>query len=373
MLGHDERDNNLGLLHDAYGDRVSSRPRTDIATDTMPAAYAPPWMSRHAMQSPPWQPHGPSTTRSERKPIADILYAIRNKLPLPDAGTKLLANTEARLRSPAAMLELFADVPALVVRTVEIAQRCTFSLAELRYRFPSESLCREGESADGALRRLVTDACQHRYPDGVPTTIARQIEKELALIAQLGVAPYFLTVSEIVEIARAKQILCQGRGSAANSAVCFVLGVTAVDPARVDLLFERFMSPERREPPDIDVDFEHERREEVIQAIYARYGRDRAAMVSEVISYRRKSALRDVGKAFGLSIEQVDRLSGLVMHLDSQGITRARLVDAGLDPDDHTLGQVLRWARELRDSRGICPSTSGALSFRRRSSPALRP
>src|SRR5262249_45873431 len=187
------------------------------------------------------------------------------------------------------------------------------------------------------------------YPHGVPAAVQAQIEKELALVAEIDVAPYFLSVQSIVQIARARDILCQGRGSAANSAVCYCLGITAVDPARSSLLFERFLSAERREPPDIDVDFEHERREEVIQEIYDRYGRDRAAMVSEIISYRGKSALREVGKAFGLSLEQVDRLSELVAwwdKLDEIGGDRVRAT--GFDANDPRVRQVLAMAHAIQ-------------------------
>src|SRR6185503_19469214 len=183
--------------------------------------------------------------------------------------------------------------------------------------------------------------------NGIPPSVRAQIEKELALIQKLEVAPYFLSTYEVVEIARARRILCQGRGSAANSAVCYVLGITAVDPARSNLLFERFMSAERREPPDIDIDFEHERREEVIQEIYARYGRDRAAMVSEVICYRGKSALREAGKAFGLSLEQVDRLSGAIIHWGTAEMNDRRLSEMGFDAKDRRLRQVVALAREL--------------------------
>ncbi len=170
-----------------------------------------------------------------------------------------------------------------------------FSLAELKYRFPCS--LEPGESADQKLARLTAAGLAERYPLGIPESVAKQVERELGLIAEIAVAPYFLSTWEIVDIARQKRILCQGRGSAANSAVCYALGITAVDPARSNLLFERFLSVERREPPDIDIDFEHERREEVIQAIYERYGRDQAAMVSEVICYRGKSALREVERS----------------------------------------------------------------------------
>jgi error-prone DNA polymerase len=234
-----------------------------------------------------------------------------------------------------------------------VAEACRFSLRELHYRFPCEldfsASPSPNETPDEALRRLTYEGARSRWPDGAPPQVAAQIEKELRLVAELKVAPYFLSVQSIVTIARAKDILCQGRGSAANSAVCYCLGITAVDPSRSNLLFERFLSGERREPPDIDVDFEHERREEVIQAIYERYGRERAAMVSEVISYRGKSALREVGKAFGLSLEQVDRLGELVSWWDRlEDIPRERVSACGFDPDDGRVGDVLSMAHAIQ-------------------------
>jgi len=280
-----------------------------------------------------------------RKPLADVVCCIREGVTLDVAGTALGANTEAFLRSELEMQKLFRDRPVWVERTVEVARGCRFSLGELRYHFPCELA--PDETADGKLRRLSLEGAVRRYPAGVPETVAQQIEKELALIAKLGVAPYFLSTWEVVEMARARRILCQGRGSAANSAVCYVLGITAVDPARSSLLFERFMSAERSEPPDIDIDFEHERREEVIQDIYARFGRERAAMVSEVISYRGKSALREVGKVFGLSLEQIDRLSGTITHWDSAEVSDARLIEMGFDPSDGRLRQSVTLARAL--------------------------
>ena len=280
-----------------------------------------------------------------RKPMADVLHCIREGTRLDQAGTALSANAEAFLRSEAEMLRLFRDRPKWVTDTAEVAQAHTFCLSQLRYHFPC--VLEPGESADEKLRRLSYAGAKRRYPAGLPASVRAQIEKELKLIALLEVAPYFLSTWEIVEIARDKQILCQGRGSAANSAVCFVLGITAVDPARSNLLFERFMSAERSEPPDIDIDFEHERREEVIQELYARHGRDHAAMVSEVICYRGKSALREVGKVFGLSLEQIDRLSGTITHWDTAETTGARLGEAGFDARDERLAKVVRVAQAL--------------------------
>jgi error-prone DNA polymerase len=281
-----------------------------------------------------------------RKPLSDVLACIRHKTTLDQAGTLLSPNAEALLRTPASMKHLFRDNPDWVTRTVEIAEQCRFSLSEIRYHFPSEGLCLPEETPDDALRRLVMLGVKDRYPEGCPNAVMAQIQKELELIRLLDVAPYFLSVHQIVSIARRRRILCQGRGSAANSAVCFVLGITAVDPARSSLLFERFLSPERREPPDIDVDFEHERREEVIQEIYEMYGRDRAAMVSEVICYRGKSALREVGKVFGLTNDQLDKLSGMSLYHEAE-VSEKKLVELGFDPGDTRLRTVVMLARSL--------------------------
>jgi error-prone DNA polymerase len=282
----------------------------------------------------------------ERKALADVLECIRRGTTLQEAGTRLMANCEARLLSEAQMRARFKDHPDWLDQTAAIVEQIRFDLGSLQYHFPC-SLA-SGETADQKLERLTWQGADRRYPDGVPSAVRTQLERELALIAQMGMASYFLSTWEIVEIARERRILCQGRGSAANSAVCFVLGITAVDPARSDLLFERFMSPERYEPPDIDVDFEHERREEVIQAIYQRYGRDHAAMVSEVICYRGKSALREVGKAWGLSLDQVDRLSMTITGWDAPDGVEAHLADVGLDQASHELQQVVQLAREMQ-------------------------
>ncbi len=282
----------------------------------------------------------------DRKGLCDVLCCIRNGTTLDDAGSRLQANSEAFLRSPAVMRRLFRDRLDWVERSGEIAARLEFSLSELRYEFPCS--LEPGETADAKLRRLTWAGARRRYPSGVPGEVSEQLERELRLIAQLRKAPYFLSTWEVVEMARRRRILCQGRGSAANSAVCYALGITAVDPARSRLLFERFMSPERDEPPDIDIDFEHERREEVIQEIYDRYGRDRAAMVSEIISYRGKSALRDVGKAFGLSLEQVDSLAQTIGHWDGVTASRQHVAESGLDASDGRVKQVLDLAQELQ-------------------------
>ncbi len=278
------------------------------------------------------------------KPVFDTLHCIREGKTLDDAGRELLPNAEAHLKEPSREMQLFASHPEAIQRSREIADACRFSMSELRYQFPgqAEARIRPDETVNDVLRRLTYDGAKIRFEQGLPPSVRAQIEKELHVIGQLDVAAYFLSVREIVEMARSRDILCQGRGSAANSAVCYCLGISAVDPSRSSLLFERFLSLERREPPDIDVDFEHERREEVIQAIYEKYGRDRAAMVCEVICYRGKSALREVGKVFGLSLEQIERLSELIAWWDrAQDVEDQRLIQAGFDPSDPRLRQVI--------------------------------
>src|SRR5450432_3738758 len=281
----------------------------------------------------------------QRKQLCDVLHAIRLGKTLDRAGTLLAGNAQAFLRSEKQMLELFPDHPEWVEAAGALSESLRFQLDELNYRLPCA--LDPGESADEKLARLAWSGLTKRYPGGVPVGVREQVEKELALIAQMEVAPYFLSTWEVVDMVRKRRILCQGRGSAANSAVCYAIGITAVDPARSNLLFERFLSVERHEPPDIDIDFEHERREEVIQDIYERYGRERAAMVSEVICYRGKSALREVGKAFGLSLDQVDLLSGTITHWDSAEVSSQRLLEMGFDARDGRIQQVLALARQM--------------------------
>jgi len=256
----------------------------------------------------------------------------------------VLANAERCLRPIARLARLYP--PELLLQSVEIAGRCSFSLDELRYEYPRE-LVPEGETAASWLRRLTFEGLDERYPHGTPAVVLKLVEHELALIADLGYEAYFLTVHDIVRFARGRGILCQGRGSAANSAVCYALGVTEVDPGRMQVLFERFISKERNEPPDIDVDFEHERREEVMQYIYRKYGRDRAALTAALATYRPRSALRDVGKAFGLSLDQVDRLAKTIAWWDGKQVQDERLVEAGFDPGNPLVGQVVDFAHQL--------------------------
>ncbi|HSC18228.1 MAG TPA: error-prone DNA polymerase [Rhizomicrobium sp.] len=280
----------------------------------------------------------------ERQQLQDVLTCIREKCTIDEAGRRLAPNAECHLKSPEEMARLFAKYPDAIARTMEIAGRLNFSLDELKYEYPDEAI--GGGPPQETLTRLTWDGAAKRYPEGIPEKVRKLIAHELALIDELHYAPYFLTVWDIVEWARSQGILCQGRGSAANSAVCYMLGITAVDPMQMDLLFERFVSTERNEPPDIDVDFEHERREEVIQHIYEKYGRDRAGIAATVISYRSKSAIRDVGKAVGLSEDMVGLLSGNLFSW-GRSMEDVRVSEVGLDASDPRLAMALNLAREL--------------------------
>ena len=279
-----------------------------------------------------------------RKPLHDVLTATRVGRPLTQCGYALAPNAEQRLRSRLALARLYPE--DLMRETLSVAERCVFSLDELRYQYPDE-VVPAGETPASYLRRLAWEGAGRRWPQGVPASVHHQIEHELALIGELHYEHYFLTVYDIVAFARAQGILCQGRGSAANSAVCYCLGVTEVDPARTAVLFERFISKERNEPPDIDVDFEHERREEVIQYLYAKYGRDRAALTAAVISYRPRSAIRDVGKALGFDEALLSRLAKGHYWWDSGGITPERLAEVGLDPSSLAVRQLVRLTAQL--------------------------
>ncbi len=283
---------------------------------------------------------------AKRRYLQDVLTAVRLKTTVAELGSARFPNGERRLRALDELMAIFAQCPAAVSRTALLADRCTFSLDELRYEYPEE-LCPAGETPTSYLTRLTWAGAQERYPDGVPDKVIRLIERELVIVEELDYAAYFLTVWDLVRFARAAGILCQGRGSAANSAVCYCLGVTAVDPDRIDVLFERFISKDRAEAPDIDIDFEHERREEVIQYIYEKYGRDRSGMTAELITYRPRSAVRDVGKALGLSLDRVDALAGVIGHSEDSGELLLRLREAGLDPACRLGRQLIFLVREI--------------------------
>ena len=287
----------------------------------------------------------------ERRPLADVVTCIREKCTIAEAGLCLAVNAERHLKSPADMARLFKDFPDAIARTLDIAEACSFSLDELHYEYPDEPVP-PGKTAQQHLEDLTWAGAQkryprHRYPAGVPDHIKSRLGDELALIAKLGYAQYFLTVHDIVAYAREeKQILCQGRGSAANSAVCFCLGVTEVDPDKTQLLFARFISENRGEPPDIDVDFEHERREEVIQYIYQRYGRHRAAICSTVVHYRSRRAIREVGKVLGLTEDVTAALAKTVWGY-GDGLPDDHVRQAGLDPANPAIRQAIALTDEL--------------------------
>ena len=288
-----------------------------------------------------------------RRDLQDVLTCIGRGVTLATAGRLTRPNAEHDLKTPETMARLFADEPALLERTREVASRCTFSLSEIRYRYPAEKLP-DGKTSSAWLRELTLRGARDRFvgAGGVPSAIREQIDRELALIDELDYGGYFLTMWEIVRYCRSEGILCQGRGSAANSVVCYCLGITAVDPTRVELLFERFLSRERHEPPDIDLDIMHERREEVIRHVYAKYGRDRAAMVANVVRYRARSAVREVGKALGLSETAVDRLAKLLSHhgaLDATGEAAELAQHTGLDPASPLHGHLFRLCAEIQD------------------------
>jgi error-prone DNA polymerase len=280
----------------------------------------------------------------ERRALQDTVTAIREGLTLDRAGFALYSNGERYLRSRAVVGSIY---PAeLLTETLRIADAIQFSLDELRYEYPDE-LVPDGMTPTTYLRQLSVEGMHQRWPDGVPQKVLTLVEHELELIRDLQYEPFFLTVCDIVAFARSQNILCQGRGSAANSAVCFCLGITEVDPDRMATLVERFISKERNEPPDIDVDFEHERREEVIQYIYQKYGRDRAALAATVVTYRPRSALRDVGKALGLSGLQVDRLARSMQWWDGSEVDDSRVLEAGLDPESPVIKRLLYLVRQL--------------------------
>jgi error-prone DNA polymerase len=281
-----------------------------------------------------------------RRRLQDVLTAIRHGIPVASCGKKLKSNAEYGLKPPYPFARLYNDDPAAIDRTLEIAERCNFSLNEIRYRYPSEKLPNGMTSAEW-LREQTFKGARWRYENVIPDTIVAQIEKELEIIEALDYPGYFLTMREIVEFCRANDILCQGRGSAANSVVCYCLGITAVNPNDIGALFERFISRERAEPPDIDLDIEHDRREEVIQHVYQKYGRDRAAMVANVVRYRSRSALRDVGKALGLSETALDRVAKFLSSYEN--VRPEVLAQMGIEPTGGLHEHLLQVSNEILD------------------------
>ncbi len=283
--------------------------------------------------------------RRGRRALQDLLTATRLNTTVAEAGFALFPNGERHLRSRERLARLYPD--ELLAESVRIAGRCTFSLDELRYNYPHEAIP-AGETPASYLRRLTEAGMAGYWPEGAPRKVRDLVEHELAVIAELGYEPYFITVYDLVRFARSRNILCQGRGSAANSAVCYCLGITAVDPSRAETLFERFISKERGEPPDIDVDFEHQRREVVLLYLYERYGREHAALAATVIRYRTRSALRDVGRALGFSSDQLEQLASAAGHRRTAMPLAERLREAGFDPQSATLRRLLALVEELR-------------------------
>ncbi len=281
----------------------------------------------------------------DRRILQDVVTCVREGCTIDDVGFRRSRTADRHLKPVEEMHRLFARYPEALARTVEIADRCRFSLDELAYQYPREAAA--GQTPQEALEALTWEGAADRYPEGLPDKVRASLKHELGLIEALGYAPYFLTVHSIVRFARSRDILCQGRGSAANSAVCFVLGVTSIDPGRNDLLFERFVSQERKEPPDIDVDFEHECREEVIQWIYDSYGRERSALCATVIRYRSRGALRDVGKALGLTEDLIQTLSSQVWSYASEGVEDRHAEELNLNLEDRRLRLALDLSRQL--------------------------
>jgi len=301
-----------------------------------------------------------------RKPLHDVMTATRESRALTECGFALDQNSERHLRSRLLLSQRFPQ--DLLAETLRVASRCHFSLDELRYQYPAE-VVPEGQTPASYLRKLTYEGAGRRWPRGIPAKVQSQIEHELELIGDLQYEHYFLTVADIVRFAQSEQILCQGRGSAANSVVCYCVGVTEVDPARMSVLFERFISRERNEPPDIDVDFEHQRREEVIQYLYRKYGRERAALTAVVISYKARSAFRDVGKALGFELSQLDALSNNLTWWDGSDAMQQRVAETGLNPEDLAVkqlltltGQLIGMPRHMSQHPGGFVLTKGPLS-----------
>jgi error-prone DNA polymerase len=281
-----------------------------------------------------------------RRILQDVVTCVRHNVTIDEAGFRRERHADRHLKPPDEMARLFSRYPEAVARTMEIAARCTFSMDELAYQYPEERTM-PGLTPQQALEKLTWEGAAQRYPEGLPDEVRPKLEHELRLIERLQYAPYFLTVNSIVRFARSRDILCQGRGSAANSAVCYVLGITSIDPERNDLLFERFVSEERREPPDIDVDFEHERREIVMQWVFETYGRNHAALCSTVIRYRAKGALRDVGKALGLTEDLIKMLSSQIWGWSEEGVEPKHAQELNLNLEDRRLKLAIALAREL--------------------------
>ncbi|UII32194.1 error-prone DNA polymerase [Fulvivirga ulvae] len=304
----------------------------------------------------------------KRRELQDVVTCVREKCTIHNAGFRLYPNAERYLKPVDEMLRLFRQYPDAITQTQVITEACNFSLDQLKYNYPKE-ITADGRTPQEELAKLSWEGANRMYDGNIPDKVKANIEYELRFIDQMNYAEYFLTVYDIVRYAREQKILCQGRGSAANSTVCYCLGITSVDPSKFDLLFERFISSARNEPPDIDVDFEHERREEVMQYIYHKYGRDRAAIVATVTQQHHKGAIRDVGKAMGLSVDVITRLSGLIWDFKDEGFDKKQIISQGINPDDPTIRKVLElteefmgFPRQLGQHTGGFVITDGKLS-----------
>jgi error-prone DNA polymerase len=305
---------------------------------------------------------------AERRELQDVITCAREKCTIHNAGFRLHPNAERYLKPVGEMFRLFRQYPDAIEQTRIISDACNFSLDQLKYKYPKE-ITSEGRTPQEELTYLTWRGAQQMFGEQIPEKIKANIEYELKFIAEVSYAEYFLTVYDIVRYAREQKILCQGRGSAANSTVCYCLGITSVDPSKFDLLFERFISSARNEPPDIDVDFEHERREEVMQYIYNKYGRDRSAVVATVTQLHHKGAIRDVGKAMGLSVDMINRLSGLIWDFKDEGFDKNRIISQGINPEDPTIQKVLQltseyigFPRQLGQHTGGFVITEGKIS-----------
>jgi error-prone DNA polymerase len=356
----------LSELKEVFGPRLSLAASCNFESDNQTRLSNLNWFSR-AFDVPMLATNNVHYHIAERRRLQDVLTCIKHGCTIQQAGFRLFQNGERYLKSPAQMHRLFADYPQAIARGIEITEQVQFNLDQLQYEYPHE-LTTPGKTQLEYLTDLAWDGANGRYPTGIPEKVKILIEKELKLIGQLKIEAYFLTVEDIVKFARSRGILCQGRGSAANSAVCYCIGVTSVDPDRIAVLFERFVSAARNEPPDIDVDFEHERREEVIQYVYEKYGRDRAGMTAEVITYRGRSAVRDVGKAMGLGLDTLDQMAKRLDWWDRGTLTPEKLKEVGLNPEDRTIhhvielsGELLGFPRHLSQHVGGMVMTNGPL------------
>jgi hypothetical protein len=340
---HSWPESDLGLLREAFGDRlyaVVARHRwvDDIARERATREHAA-RLSLPLVAATEVLYH-----TADRRKLQDVLTCIRYRTTLREAQTKLRPNDQHALRGPEEMSALYSDCPELLAASLEVAERCEFSFEQIAYRYPDE-VVPDGFTTSTWLRHLTYEGAKGRYKGRVPPSARALLDKELALIDELGYGGYFLTMWELVRFCRENRILCQGRGSAANSVVCYCLGVTSVDPVRMNLLFERFLSRERAEPPDIDLDIEHNRREEVIQHMYGKYGRDRAAMLANVVRYRRRSAIREVGKAFGIPEVALDQCARLLPHWDGElsGVFR----ESGVELPEPLQGHLVSLTKEI--------------------------